>query len=140
MIEGWNENDYLVLFEDEASSFDHAYGIAEALPGYHVIGLKGWDDFIVENANGGRFTVPTVPLLVRYLTPFVGGTILGKLVPDETVKGRIKWYITPIIFGGDPNLGDNVTWVTINEHAQLVKWWNRKYREVSEKRDETTAT
>jgi hypothetical protein len=55
--------------------------------------------------------------------------------PDAKVRGRIKWYIKPIVFGGDPNLGDNVTWITLRQHFELVTWWNRKYREANEERD-----
>src|SRR5919197_1707740 len=126
MIEGWCGGDYLVLFEDGASALEQAYGLADSLPGYHLVGLRGWDDFIVEDATGARFTVPTVPLLPRYLKPFSAAGDQGTLSPDDRVRGRIKWYTKPIIFGGDPKLSDNVIWVTLDEHTQLVKWWNAK--------------
>ena len=45
---------------------------------------------------------------------------------------EIKWYITPVVFGGDPSLADNVTWVALDQHAQLVKFWNGKYGEIRE--------
>jgi hypothetical protein len=35
------------------------------------------------------------------------------------------------VFGGDPTLGDNVTWVTLTQHTELVQWWNQKYRELA---------
>ncbi len=139
MTEGWCGDDYLVLFEEQARSLEQTYGIADALPGYRLVGLRGWDDFIVEDPTGARFTVPTVPLLARYLKPFTISETKSKLAPDERAKGRIKWYITPIVFGGDPKLGDNVTWVTLDEHTQLVTWWNKKHREVSGGRDGTPA-
>jgi hypothetical protein len=132
MNEGWYGDDYLVLFEEKAPSLEKAYGLVEALPGYRLVGLRGWDDFIVEDTAGARFTVPTVPLLPRYLKPFGAATTQSDAAPDDPTKGRIKWNITPIIFGGDPKLGDNVRWVTLDEHAQLVKWWNTKYRETRE--------
>jgi hypothetical protein len=51
---------------------------------------------------------------------------------DSRFTGRIKWYIKPVVFGGDPNPGENVTWVTHEQHAELVAWWNRKYREAGD--------
>src|SRR5207249_11054989 len=92
---------------------------------------KGWDDFIIEDSSGARFTVPTVPLLPRYLKPFPNSITQLKPASDEAVEGRIKRYITPLVFGGDPQRRDNVKWVTLDEHVQLVRWWNGKYREVS---------
>ncbi len=137
MTEGWCGDDYLILFEQDALSLEQAYGLTAALPGYHLVGLRGWDDFIVEDGAGARFTVPTVPLLARYLKPY---TIpKTKPEPDDRIGGRIKWYITPIIFGGDPNLGKNVRWVTVDEHAQLVQWWKKKYHQVKRDCDGTPA-
>ena len=45
-------------------------------------------------------------------------------------SGRIKWYVKPLVFGGDPELGDNVIWVTQEDHVSLVRWWNRLYATV----------
>ncbi len=139
MTEGWYGDDYLVLFEQKAPSLERAYGLSEALPGYHLVGLRGWDDFIVEDSRGARFTVPTVPLLSRHLRPFPTSILQLKAASDEAVAGRIRWYITPVVFGGDPKHGDNVKWVTLDEHVQLVKWWNGKYREVSRSHGGTPA-
>ena len=130
MIEGWRGDDYLVLFEDRAPTLEQAYGLFGALSGHRLVGLRGWDDFIVEDGAGAYFTVPTVPLSARYLKPFALSKNQLKLKPDDRLTDRIKWYTTPIVFGGDPNLGANVTWVTLDQHAQLVKWWNQKYQEV----------
>ena len=47
------------------------------------------------------------------------------------MRGKIKWYVTPIVFGGNPALKDNIIWVTLAEHTELVQWWNRKYRELA---------
>jgi hypothetical protein len=139
MIEGWYGDDYLVLFEERAPALERAYGLTAALPGYRLVGLRSWDDFIVEDSTGARFTIPTVPLLPEHLAPFTVPASAGTSKPDDKLRGRIKWYITPIVFGGDPNPGDNVRWITIEEHAQLVTWWNRKYHDVREGRDGTPA-
>ncbi len=97
MTEGWYGDDYLVLFEQKAPSLERAYGLSEALPGYHLVGLRGWDDFIVEDSRGARFTVPTVPLLSRHLRPFPTSILQLKAASDEAVAGRIRWYITPVV-------------------------------------------
>jgi hypothetical protein len=47
---------------------------------------------------------------------------------DDRFAGKIKWYVTPLVFGGDPKIGDNLVWVSHEEHAQLVRWWNEQYR------------
>jgi len=139
MTEGWYGDDYLVLFEEKAAALDQAYGFGAALPGYRLVGLRSWDDFIVEDSSGARFTVPTVPLLKEQLAPFPGPKSPSSPEPDAKVRGRIKWYITPIVFGGDPKLGDNVTWITLEQHTQLVTWWNKKYRDVKGGHDGTPA-
>jgi hypothetical protein len=64
--------------------------------------------------------------LLRYVLPEAE----SRLVPDERFLGKIKWYVQPIVFGGDPNLEKNVIWVNHEQHAQAVKWWNDLYRSV----------
>jgi hypothetical protein len=130
ITEGWYDGDYLILFAERASALEGAYGIASALPGYRLVGLKGWDDFVVEDSAGGRFTVPTVPLQLDYLEPFDAPRDPSPLEPDPTVRGRIKWYTTPLAFGGDPESEANVSWIDLDEHVKLVVWWNAKYRSV----------
>jgi len=128
MTEGWHGDDYLILFGGEAPKFEKAYALSDLLPGYRLLGLKGWDDFIIEDGDGARFTVPTVPVLRRHLSSFPLGSGREDLTPDSRFHGKIKWHITPVAFGGDPSQGDNLTWVTLDQHAQLVRFWNQKYR------------
>ena len=47
MREGWCNDDYWSLCEDEteAEHLTASYGLADYLPGYFIVGLKGWDDF-----------------------------------------------------------------------------------------------
>src|SRR5258708_8767845 len=105
------------------------YGIAESLPGHSIVGLRGWDDFIVRDSAGQMFAVPTVPLVARYLKP-LDHLPDASLECDDSRAGRIKWYVKPLVFGGDPELGDNVIWVTHEDHISLVRWWNRLYATV----------
>jgi hypothetical protein len=53
------------------------------------------------------------------------------LQPDGRFAGKIKWYLKPIAFGGNASVGENLVWVSHDEHAQLVKWWNDKYRSMN---------
>jgi hypothetical protein len=130
MNEGWLGDEYLVLFgEDEACSATKRYRAGKTLPGYAVIGLRGWDDFIVRDAQGDMHTVPTVPLEPQYVTPYVLPDH-PSLEPDSRFVGKIKWYVKPLVFGGDPNAEGNTAWVTHEQHGELVVWWNTKYKEL----------
>jgi hypothetical protein len=64
--------------------------------------------------------------LSRYVLPEAESS----MVPDERFLGKIKWYLQPIVFGGDPNIGMNVISVNHDEHAQAVTWRNDLYRSV----------
>ena len=126
--EGWLNDDYLVLFSGtEIDGISQRYDIAQSLPGFAVIGLRGWDDFIVRDQCGDTYTIPAVPIDRRYLQAYSLPEPIT-LEIDGRFQGKIKWYITPLIFGGDANDPKNLTWVSLEQHAQLVVWWNKKYR------------
>lgn len=130
MQEGWFGDDYFILFAgDEASSASQRYRAAEALPGCTIIGLRNWDDFIVRDGSGSTYTVPAVPLTREYLEE-IDIPPAASLEPDDRFAGKVKWYVTPLVFGGDPEAAENLAWVTHDAHAELVAWWNAKYREV----------
>jgi hypothetical protein len=128
MNEGWHDDGYLVLFsESEIENVSKKYGIAQSLPGYAILGLRDWDDFIVRSQSGSIYSVPTVPLDEQYLQEFkMPESVI--LEADDCFNGKVKWYVKPLVFGGDPNEKENVTWVTHEQHSQLVVWWNNKYR------------
>jgi hypothetical protein len=129
MKEGWLKDEYLIPFDgSEADAAADRYGIASELPGFSLVGLRGWDDFLVRDENGRVFTVPTVPLDAGLLAPFQLPPADTWLEQDIQYAGKIKWYVQPLVFGGDPTIGDNLTWVSHELHAQLVRWWNRLYR------------
>lgn len=133
MIEGWHYEDYLILCENqvEADQLADRYALSTFLPGYVLVGLKGWDDFIVSDSSGKTHTVPTVPLAATDLRPFSFGTSDFTLRADERLAGKIKWHVHPIVFGGDPSAEQNIAWVTLDQHIDLVRWWNAKYSELS---------
>ena len=132
MKEGLLGNDYLILFDEaEVAPFTASYGIEQYVAGVSIVGLRGWDDFIVVDQKRKIFTVPSVPLLQKYLQPFQLPVDLGALQADARFTGKIKWYVKPVVFGGDPKLGENLTWINHEQHAQLVRWWNDQYKSVS---------
>ena len=135
MKDGWCDGEYFALAEsqDEALRMSIAYGISEALPGYHFVGLRGWDDFIVCSAEGSYFLVPTVPLRMDQMQPYRFPSEKLRLATDPKVTGRVKWYVTPLVFGGDPNLGPNVVWISFAEHQEAVRHWNCLYEDLSKK-------
>ena len=129
MREGWRGDDHLILFDEtEVSAASHRYSISDFLPGFGLVGLRGWGDFIVRDSAGSTFCVPTVPLDPQYLSPFSLPDGAVALQPDVRFESKIKWYVKPIVFGGDPSAGDNCVWVSHEQHAQLVRWWNDQYR------------
>jgi len=131
MREGWHDEDYLVLLSDqESSNASRGYGIPGYLPGYQILGIRSWDDFIVRGASGGVFTVPTVPMDPQYLAAWTLPRDSALLKPDLRFTGRIKWYTKPLVFGGDARDPANTLWVSHEQHMQLVTWWNLQYREM----------
>lgn len=130
MIEGWHADDYLILFDEaEAAAISAQYGIDRYLAGHVIVGLKGWDDFLVRGKDGRFATVPTVPLSEKYLAPLNFSISPQQIQVDERFVGKLKWYTTPLIFGGDPLDGENTSWVSLEQHTQLVRWWNDRYLE-----------
>jgi len=129
MREGWFGDSYLVLFdESEVPLVSERYAISTSLPGYQVLGLLGWDDFIVKSSAGQVYSVPMVPVDSQYLIPFQVPSERQQFDSDSRYSGRIKWYKQPIAFGGDAALGENLVWLSHEEHSQLVRWWNDHYR------------
>jgi hypothetical protein len=104
------------------------YAMSALLPGIEYW-VCGWDDFIVQDVAGRSYSIPTVPLDFQYLSPFNIPPNVN-LVKAERCEGKVKWYVKPIGFGGDPKAEDNITWVSHEQHAQLVRWWNNLHRSV----------
>jgi hypothetical protein len=133
MKEGWLNDDYLVLFsEEEVDAISSKYGISQSLPNYALVGLRGWDDFIVQDSRGALFTVPTVPIGKEHIEPF-SLPENPSLKSDGRFTGKIKWYVKPLVFGGDLKDSENLIWVSHEQHAELVAWWNNQYRALKTK-------
>jgi hypothetical protein len=130
MTEGWINNRYFVLFDEhEVEEATRAYLGGGELPGYTVVGLESWDDLIVRDAGGSTFTLPSVPLEPTHLSS-ASMPADAPLSPDSRFTGKIKWYIKPLVFGGDPRDNSNIAWISHDQHREAVAWWNQKYREI----------
>ena len=129
MNEGWYGDDHLILFDEaEIASASDRYAISQFLPGYKVIGLRGWDDFILQDSSGGTYCAPTFPAVADHVSAYALPSSGTTLSSDDRFQGKIKWYVKPIVFGGDPQSQENIIWVSHEQHAQLVKYWNGLYR------------
>lgn len=106
------------------------YELEKYLPGFTIVAILGWDDFLVRNHAGELFQVPTVPLVQKYMER-ARLPDASSLEPDERFTGKIKWYVKPIVFGGDPSSDDNIFWVDLPQHQELVCWWNKMHRDVA---------
>ena len=131
MTEGWHDKDYVQLF-DEADVYrlTQAYRFPPSMIDYRVIGLIGWDDFILKKYDGSVAQIPTVPLDFEYLRPLPLSIENAKILPDSRFVGKIKWYIQPLVFGGDATSEKNMAWLSLDQHIQAVTFWNRKYLEI----------
>ncbi|MFC5860942.1 hypothetical protein ACFPT7_01400 [Acidicapsa dinghuensis] len=132
MVEGWYEDDYFILFADsEIEDATHRYGVSEILPGFRLIGLRTWDDMILRDKTGKTYLMPTVPADIKYLEFFDLPNCANELEPDERFQRKIKWWVKPIAFGGKADDSSNETWLSYEQHPELVKWWNQLYRSIN---------
>jgi len=130
MREGWFEEEYYILFDqNESLDATKRYSISCYLEGFRLMGLFGWDDFILSK-DRQLFTVPTVPIETKYLEPALFKELPATLEQDKNVVSKIRWYIKPVVLGGDPISEDNIIWVNHQEHIELVAYWNQQYRDV----------
>ncbi|QOL48188.1 hypothetical protein [Massilia litorea] len=129
MNEGWQNDDYLILLaEDESAKAMTAYGFDRFIPGYSLVGLKGWEEFIVVSPSGSLHVVPTVPLDASHVVPCVLPQPIS-LQADSRFTNKIKWYLKPLVFGGSPTDDANVAWISHAQHTEVVRWWNEQYRQ-----------
>ena len=132
MITGWHSDDHLILFEDqiEAMEMTQRYGIIDRIPGHTLIGLRNSGEFILISSDGHQKTVPTVPLTAEGLEDWLTPIDFAAINFNTPWDGKIRWFVTPWIFGGSPTDEQNIAWVTMDQHVDLVKFWNGKYDEI----------
>ena len=91
--EGWSGDQYYTLFEGaDHDAITQAYGVDKLLPGYIVVGLVGWDDFLLVK-DGEYFTSPTIPAVAEYVVPFSSNDLPTSLESDPPRVGTVKWYV-----------------------------------------------
>lgn len=131
MIEGCIRDDYLVFFDPrrEVAAATAEYGVSDALPGYAVVGLRGWEDLVLSREGGGIYTVPAVPIDPEWLEAYDLPNA-EQLRADARFVGKIKWHIKPLVLGGSPTDNENVTWVSHAKHREFVRYWNSMYRKL----------
>lgn len=92
MLEGWHEDEYIILFEgEEHLAVARACELNATLPGYSVLGLRSWHDFIVQDQAGVTFTIPSVPLDARYIASFKL-PVPSELQPDARLAGKVNGW------------------------------------------------
>ena len=136
MKEGWHNDDYLILFEgSEIEEKEKDYEIDRFLPGCRLLGMVGWDYFLVMDRESQKvFRVPTIPIVLKEREEWTHKIDSAELKPDGRFQGKVKWYLKPVVFGGDPNPGKNLVWISHEDHVQGVKYWNQMYSDVTHKR------
>lgn len=131
-LEGWLSKNYYILFSDsEKELYKEKHHLGKYLPEYEFFGLFNWDNFIVNVPNKYYAIVPIIPLLPKYVTKFSYKNRSILLTQDPSLKGKMRWYKTPLVYGGDPKDEGNIAWIGIEEHAKLIETWNKKYSEQS---------
>ena len=134
-IEGWIDDEYFSMFSEQfAKAFSLQCHFAHFLPGMSLVGLRSWDEFIAVGDGNKVYAVPTVLLSVTYAQPFTMPDI-SRLEPDRRYTGRVKWYVKPLLFGGRADEPSNVTWISYEEHAELVAYWNAMLANLSHPKD-----
>jgi hypothetical protein len=132
MVEGWQGDHHFILFDEaESARFTASYEIEKHLAGHVIVGLEGWDDFIVRGPDGQLMTVPTVPIAAEFLKPLAVFPDPARLTPDPRFTGTVKWYRAPLVFGGSPTDRENMMWVPIESHPEVVRYWNDLYSRIN---------
>lgn len=137
MTEGWFNDAYYLLFDQgEAADVGKAYRLDVYLPGVTVIGLKFWDDVLIRDVDGLVYSVPSVPLDRGHFRPERSAVPAARLLePDARLSGKVRWFVKPVAFGGDPKDDGNTTWITLAQHAQVVRWWNDQYQTIRQPKE-----
>jgi hypothetical protein len=129
MTEGWIDNTYYIFFDSiEETAVTLAYHLGEYLPGFFLTGIKGWDELILRDSSGKHFLIPSLPLDKRFLEQYDFKIDPKKIITDDKLTGKIRWYIKPLIFGGDAVSEANILWVNLAKHQELVIFWNDLFR------------
>jgi hypothetical protein len=135
MKDGWFNDEYFALYEskEETTTATARYRLSDYLPGFSIVGLRFWDDFILCDCEGKYHTVQTVPLVREHLRAYSFPAEPMELRGDARLAGKIKWYLQPIVFGGSPSNKDNMAWISHEVHVDAVVHWNKLFYDLRKK-------
>jgi hypothetical protein len=146
--EGFIGENYLRIYPvDRLPPLNLAFGVAEFAPELRIFGSNGGGEAFAILAGGvPRFVqLPFIPMVRKYsrdlgsdLEEFMirlRGGAEDDWSPKAEHVGMEIHEVQPIVFGGDPADRANKVLLPTTEYAPLVVWWNRKYREVTGRRE-----
>lgn len=141
--EGFLGRQYLRLYRlEELRHLNEAYQISLCRPDLVVFASDGYGEgFAFYKGSSQLLNIPLIPI------PVINENI-DSVAPDfnafaqanlsepaaalsQHPVGQELHLKQPLCFGGDWNDEKNLVWVTPPQHAELVRYWNRIYRDVS---------
>jgi hypothetical protein len=141
--EGISGEHYVILWKaEELIRFNREYEIEKYAPGIFLFGSNGGGEaygFDTQDPSMPVVRVPFVGMDRCYAEPVTqGGEPLP--VPDGATasadhrRGKELFEIKPVILGGDPVDPANKTWLTREQHFELVRFWNKVIRDLREQK------
>lgn len=137
--EGFIGDRYIVFWKaEELADFNREYEVGKYAPGMLLFGSHGGGEaygFDTRSAAMPIVCVPFIGMELRYASPVAKdfadllcpacGAAMSNHRDDRLTRGMDLVEIKPIIVGGDPVDPENKTWVTRQQHFELVRFWNR---------------
>jgi hypothetical protein len=141
--EGFLGQTFLRLYRlEELFALNIAYQVPTLLPEVIVFASNGGGEafaFASFLKQPSVVQVPFVPLCSEYaehqassFAEFVRSLCVSGESPEcnDEVLGMEIHEVQPICFGGDPTDEANKAFVPPSEHAELCRFWNKKYRQM----------
>jgi len=148
--EGFIGKAYLRFYSaDGILEVNQAYAVAEYLPGFLLIASNTIGDAICFRPpfmEGRVVQVPFIPLrldyaervessfsdfIARLAASRVGARSLSTSDINPAVIGKEIFQRHPIVLGGSPTDPNNRDLVSVEEHPELVRYWNNVFRQHS---------
>src|SRR4051812_12487051 len=147
--EGFVGQSYFRLYPVEnLAKLNAAFGVQEFAPGLVIFGSNGGGEafaFDMRTSAPGVVQLPFIPMAYEYIierSPSFADFLVRMARPDPgdhrtlpthinpDTLGKEIHEITPIVFGGSPTDPANKAYLTTEQYAEYVVWWNRTYRNV----------
>jgi len=136
-------NSYISVFSvGDLKHFNQEYQVETNLPGYLIFASDGGGESYGFYLNEPFlvYKIPFIPMVDEYKVlvaknadeffKALGAAAPMKHMSREKRKDYEIFEIQPIIFGGSPTDKRNKIIVDRNKHFELVRFWNKKYREL----------